>query len=435
MSRRLWAGALVMGGVAVAGCQPPPQAVPPTKPAVVLVSKPVSEEITDSEEFTGRTDSYQYVEVRARVNGYLDKILFKDGDEATEGEVLFQIDPRPYQAEVDRTAAALDQAEAHLKKADADHRRSQNLFARGVQSREDFDRITGDFEEAKAAVGVQHANNNLAKLNLDFTKVTAPIAGRLSRKQVDVGNLIQQDQTILTSIVREDPMFVYFDVDERTLLKIRRLVHEGQMRSRQESAVPVQVAFADEKGFPHEGKIDFSENRVDASTGTLRVRGVIANPRVSANKPRFLSPGLFVRCRLPLGDAHRSLLIPEQAVGTDQGRKFVYVVNAKNKVIYTPVEVGTFTEGLRVVNKGLRPEDMVVVSGLQRVRPGVEVDPKLADASLRAPADKPGAPKSGAPKADAPKTAARTADAAPPTPPAPAGPATAAARTPAARGL
>lgn len=430
MSRRLWAGLLLLEVGAVAGCQPAPPPVVQTKPAVVLVSKPVTQEITDSEEFTGRTDSFQYVEIRARVNGYLDGILFTDGSETTEGKQLFQIDPRPYQAEVDRTEAALDQAEAHQKKADADHKRSVSLFNRGVQSREDFDRVTGDFEEARAAVGVARANNNLARLNLNFTKVTAPISGRLSRKQVDKGNLIQADQTILTSIVREDPMYVYFDVDERTLLKIRRLIREDQMKSRNEAVVPVQVAFADEKGFPHKGIIDFTENRVDPSTGTLRVRGVIENPQVAPNKPRFLSPGLFVRCRLPLGEPRKSLLIPEQAVGTDQGRKFLYIINAKGEVTYRPVEVGTFTEGLRVVTKGLEPDEQVVVSGLQRIRPGAKVEAKLADATMRAPADKPGSPRPAAPKADASKTTGTAAAV-----PAPAYSPTTAARKPPAGGL
>ncbi len=412
MSRNVWACLAIAIGVSGVGCQ---QAKPPVvskEPPVVLVSQPVTEEVTDSEEFTGRTDAFQSVEVRARVTGYLDQIFFVDGTETTEGDKLFQIDPRPYQAEVDRTEAAVVQAEAQLKRADADHRRSVSLFNRGVQSREEFDRVTGDFEVAKAAIGIAKANRDLSKLNLGFTTVTAPIPGLLSRKQVDKGNLVKADETILTTIVRLDPMYVYFDVDERTLLRIRRMIGEGRVQSRNEAEVPVQVGFADEDGFPHSGKIDFSENRVDPSTGTLRVRGVIANPKSAPNKPRFLSPGLFVRTRLPLGQPHRSLMIPEQAVGTDQGRKFVYVVNAKNEVGYRPVEVGLLNKGLRVIDHGLTTGENVIVSGVQRVRPGLKVTPKLADATLRAPAEKPeAAAPPGDPKAK-PSGSAKPASAA-----------------------
>ena len=400
MSRRVWAIVLCAAGIAAQGCQKAAPPIAVTKPPVVLISQPVTEEVTDSEEFTGRTDAFQSVEVRARVSGYLDQILFVDGTETAEGAELFQIDPRSYQAEVDRTEASVVQSEAQLKRAEADHRRSISLFNKGVQSREDFDRITGDFEVAKAAIGIAKANRDLAKLNLGFTKVTAPIGGLLSRKQVDKGNLVKSDDTILTTIVRLDPMYVYFDVDERTLLRIRRLISDGRVQSRSEAEVPVNVGFADEEGFPHTGKIDFSENRVDPSTGTLRIRGVISNPKMDPNKPRFLSPGLFVRTRLPLGKPHKSLMIPEQAVGTDQGRKFVYVVNAKNEVSYRQVEVGLLNKGLRVIDKGLVAGENVVVSGVQRIRPGLKVEPKLADATLRAPAPKPAAPP-GDPKAKA----------------------------------
>ena len=410
MCRTRWVAILTLTGLLALGCDSAPPPVAKTSPAVVLVSLPVTDEITDFEEFTGRTDAYQFVEVRARVTGYLDKILFKDGDDVDEGKLLFQIDPRPYQAEVDRTVAAVEQSEAHLKRLEADHRRAVSLFNRGVLSREEFDRISGDYEEAKAAVGITKANINLARLNLGFTKVTAPISGRASRKQVDIGNLVKADDTILTTIVRLDPMYVYFDVDERTLLRIRRLIREGRMKSRNESEVPIFVGFADEDGFPHKGTLDFSENKVDPSTGTLRVRGLIENPKPANGKqPRFLSPGLFARTRLPLGAPHRSLLIPEQAIGTDQGRKFLYIVDAKNEVVYRPVDTGPFNEGLRVITKGLAPGERVVVSGLQRIRPGAKVEPKLADATLRAPAPTPTAAPRTIPTAAAPAPTAPAA--------------------------
>jgi len=281
---------------ALVGCENAKPPIAPTKPAVVLVSQPVSDEIVDYEEFTGRTDAFQFVEIRARVTGYLDKILFKDGSDVEEGAQLFLIDPRPYQAEVDRAEAAVIQSEAHRNTADANHRRAVTLFNRGVMSREEFDRITGDFEEAKAAVGIAKANRDRAKLDLGFTRVNAPISGRVSRRQVDIGHLVQADMTILTTIVKLDPMYVYFDIDERTMLRLRRLLASDQIRSLQEAEVPVLVGLSDESDFPHHGTINFSDNKVDSGTGTLRIRGIIANP-----KPRILSPGMFVRIRLPIG--------------------------------------------------------------------------------------------------------------------------------------
>ena len=298
------------------------------------------------------------VEVRARVNGYLEKVNFKDGDEVKEGAVLFEIDPRPYEAEVARTEAAVGQSEAHYKRLEADLKRARSLVARQAIGREEFDKIVGDYAEAGASVGIAKANRDLAKLNLGFTKVTAPISGRLSRRMVDPGNLVKADETILTSIVSLDPMYVYFDVDERTLLRFRRLIAEGKIKSRTQAEIPIFAALADEEGFPHKGIIDFSENRVDPNTGTLRVRAVIANPA-----PRVLSPGLFMRVRLPVGTPHKALLVAEQALGTDQGRKFLYVVKpgkdkdgkaVPNAAEYRPVNVGALHDGLRVVDRGPR---------------------------------------------------------------------------------
>ena len=296
--------------------------MPPPKPPVVMIAEPVVREVTDYEEgLVGQTAAVQMVEVRARVNGYLEKVNFKDGDEVKEGAVLFEIDPRPYDAEVARTEAAVGLSEAHYKRLEADLKRARSLVARQAIGREEFDKIVGDYAEAGASVGIAKANRDLAKLNQEFAKVTAPISGRLSRRMVDPGNLVQADETILTTIVSLDPMYVYFDVDERTLLRIRRLIAEGKIKSRTQAEIPIFAALADEEGFPHKGIIDFSENRVDPNTGTLRVRAVIANPA-----PRVFSPGLFMRVRLPVGNPHKSLLVAEQALGTDQGRKFLYVV-------------------------------------------------------------------------------------------------------------
>jgi membrane fusion protein, multidrug efflux system len=390
MCRRVWLTAVVLLGVPIAGCEDAKPKLAPTKPPVVLVSLPVLDEISDYEDFTGRTEAVFTVEVRARVTGYLDKVRFEDGTEVNEGDQLFEIDPRPYQAELDRSEATVVGGEAHLTRLEADFRRATNLFNRGAISREEFDRFAGDHAEAVAAVGIARANRDLAKLNLAFTKVTAPISGRLSRRLVDPGNLVKADETPLTTIVSLDPMYIYFDIDERTLLRLRRLVREGKMKSRQEEQMTVMVGLSDEEGFPQKGTINFTDNKVDPSTGTLRVRCVIANPKESNSQLRILSPGLFVHVRLPIGQPRQALLISEQALGTDQGRKFLYVVNDSNEVVYRPVRVGLLNDGLRVIEAGLTKGERVIISGLQRVRPGAKVEPKMADKSTPAVTAAPG---------------------------------------------
>jgi len=397
---------LLVSCAALGGCQgeQPPAAAP--KPPLVRVSMPVTDTVEDFEDFTGRTDAIYSVTVNARVTGYLDKVNFVDGTEVNEGDLLFEIDPRPYKADLDRTEANVLQSEAHLRRLEADQRRAMNLFSRGAISREEVDRIAGDYAESQAAVGVAKAERDLAKLSLEFTKVKAPIAGRLSRRMVDPGNLVKADETALTTIVSLDPLFVYFDVDERTVLRLRRLVREGRIRSRAESVIPILAELADEDDFPHRGEIDFSDNRIDASTGTLRLRGKIANP-----KPRVLSPGLFMRVRLPVGDPHKAILIPEQALGSDQGRKFIYVVKnvpeeVNDKVTGKPVKtgkmldlafkrevkVGSLNKGLRVIESGLDPQERVIVSGLQSVRERKPVKAEMLPAQFQASATPPAGP-------------------------------------------
>ena len=236
---------------------------------------------------------------------------------------------------------------------------------------------------------------DLAKLNLEFTKVTAPISGRLSRRLVDPGNLVQADETALTTIVSLDPMYVYFDIDERTLLRLRRLIREGRIKSRTEAEIPVLVGLSDEEGFPHRGVINFSDNRVDPSTGTLRVRGVIAKPQAGTGRSGSSPPGCSCACGCRSAPRTSRILIAEQALGTDQGKKFLYVVNDKNEVVYRPVKIGSLNEGKRVIEEGLAPGERVIVSGLQRVRPGVKVEPKSMEDSLHASTETPN--RSGTP--------------------------------------
>ncbi len=406
--RNLLIAALLSGCVG-AGCAKTQAKQGDPPPDEVLVSKPTVDEVTDFEEFIGHTDAMFSVEVRARVTGYLDKVNFNDGDEVEKGALLFTIDARPYQATFDQTHALLEQGNAKLTRLTADHRRADALLRRSAIGPEEYDRIQGDYAESKASIGAAKATLDMAQLNLDWTKVTAPISGRLSRRMVDPGNLVKLDETLLTTIVTLDPMYVNFDIDERTMLKIRRLIAEGRIKSRQEADVPILVGLSDEEDFPHKGTINFSDNKLDSSTGTLRVRGVIANP-----KPRLLSPGLFVRVRLPIGQAHKSVLIAEQAIGTDQGRKFVYVVNktklkSKDKatgkeierdaevVINQPIKVGSLYKGLRVIDQGLKLDDRVVVSGLQRVRQGKEVVARSFDDLNKGSDGKAGSKAAGSP--------------------------------------
>jgi RND family efflux transporter MFP subunit len=357
----------------------PPGSGQPGQPALeVLVSLPTVKEVNDYEDFTGRTEAVASVEVRARVTGYLDKVLFKEGSSVKEGERLFEIDPRTYGADLKRTEAVLQQAEAHVKRLQLDYHRAAGLLPTRAISQEDFDKIAGDRDEAAAAVRIAEAARDLAKLNLDFTKVTAPLSGRISRQLVDPGNMVKADETALTTIVSQDPVYAYFDSDERTTLRVRRLIRAGKMKSSRETEMPVLVGLVDEVDadgapqFPHTGTIDFVDNRVDAMTGTLRLRGVVPNP------DNLLSPGLFVRVRVPIGEPHPAVLVPEQALGSDQGQKFVYVVNDQSEAEYRRVTVGLLQGSLRVIDDGLKAGERVVVSGLQRVRPGVKVQAKPA---------------------------------------------------------
>jgi RND family efflux transporter MFP subunit len=390
--------ALVLAlSLGLAGCARAPSGAPTrAAPTPVSVSYPVEREITKYADFTGRLEAVYSVDVRSRVTGYLDEVNFKDGDEVNEGVSLFEIDPRPYKIDLDRTEGSAAQTEARLERLEADHRRVVALFNRGAVGREEFDRITGDYKEARASLNVARANRDMARLNIEFTKVRAPIGGLLSRRLADPGNLVQADVTTLTTIVSPDPMYLYFDIDERTVMKLRGLVREGKLRSREQGAVaPILAALAEEEGFPHKGVIDFSDNKVNPRTGTLRVRGVIENPVVKGKNFRLMSPGLFARVRMPLGESHRTLLVTERAIDTDQGQKILYVVDDKNKVDSRPVRLGAIHDGLRAIEDGLKSGERVIVVGLQQVRPGAVVEPKLVDMPVSSPR-RPGAVGVGA---------------------------------------
>jgi RND family efflux transporter MFP subunit len=352
-------------------------------PPEVKVSLPLSREVTDYEDFPGRTEAVNSVEIRARVTGYLTKVHFKEGADVKEGDVLFEIDARSYEAELARAEGNVAQSEGHLKRLNSDFQRASNLLAKSAMGREDYDRIVGDRTEATGAVAVAKAARDLAALNLSYTKVLAPLSGRISRRWIDPGNLVKADDTPLTSIVSLDPIYAYFDVDERTTLRLQRLVREGKGQWALGEGLPVLLGLADEEGFPRRGTINFSENRVDPDTGTWRLRALFANP------DRALNPGLFVRMRLPIGVPYKATLVSEQALSTDQGQKFVYVVDDANQVAYRRVKTGRLHDGLRVITEGLNPGEKVVVSGLQRVRQGIKVDPKVVDMPVVSDPDAP----------------------------------------------
>jgi RND family efflux transporter MFP subunit len=368
---------LVLGGcLALAGCARRP-AEAPAAPLAVTVSYPIEREITDYADFTARTAAVDSVEVRAHVWGYLDKVNFKEGAMVKKGDVLFELDPRPYVALLNQAKAKVTQDEAQLAFDEAEYRRNLQLVRTGAASRSDLDKSAAARGVDQANIAADKAAVVSAELNLEYTKVIAPVSGRASRYVVTVGNLVQSgDQgggTLLTTIVSVDPMWAYFDVDEYTVLRVRKLVREGKADSPRDRVVPVSLGLANEDGFPHPGTIDFVDNQVNAKTGTMRLRGVFDN------KEQVLTPGMFGRVRVPIGRAHKALLVSERALDADQGQKIVYVVNDKNEVVARPIQLGMLQNGLREITDGLQPRDRVIVVGLQDVRPGAVVEPKVVD--------------------------------------------------------
>ncbi len=367
----------------VCGCaKPTPELAAPKAPEVV-VQNPTTADIVDYEDFTGRTEPVNSIDIRAQVSGYLDTVHFKDGADVQAGDPLFDIDPRIYVATVDSAKASVSQAQALMDRLGRDFERMTRLRSSGAASQEEIDRITGDRAEADGALAVAKAALKLAETNLGYTKINAKFAGRLSRRMVDPGNIVKANDTLLTNLVALDPIYATFDIDERTLLKYRRLIEDGKVSSARSTAIEVQIALADEETFTRAGTIDFVDNQVDANTGTLRTRATVPNPKL------LLSPGLFVRVRVPVGPERKVTLIPEEALASDQGQKYVYLVNDKDEVVYRRVKLGRQVDRLRVIEEGISPTDRVIVSGLQRVRPGVKVIPKTTDTTPPSPSAKP----------------------------------------------
>jgi RND family efflux transporter MFP subunit len=372
---------LIVLGIALCGglgCKPRTPPVAQTPPPVVTVSQPIEKEIIDYDFYTGRTEASKTVEVRARVRGELFKVLFEDGAFVKAGDPLFEIDPRPYKAELDAAVAQKAAAEAKRQEADVEYKRTEDLVRRKAAAEADLlawaaKRGVFEAEAKKADAAIEQA-----KLNLGFTSIKAPITGRISRSLVNEGNLVNSGggDTLLTTIVAIDPMYVYFDVNEPALLRYQRQAQadaKGKRESVKEANIPVAMGLAlDEDRFPFEGTLDFAESKVDPETGTLRVRGVFPN------KDRRLTPGLFAKVRVPVSDPYKALLVTDRAIGTDQGQKYLLVVNDENKAEYRVVAPGRLDGDLRIFRPGrnLKPGEWVVVNGLQRVRPGIEVKPE-----------------------------------------------------------
>jgi RND family efflux transporter MFP subunit len=348
--------------------QPPPE---------VTVSQPVTKNITEWDEYTGRFDAVEAVEVQARVSGYLDKVNFTDGQEVKAGDLLFEIDPRPYERALEQAKAELNQATVRVSNASLDVERGRPLLKSDYISKKTFDDRENIVREAQAAVKVGEARVKAAELDLSFCRITAPISGRISRTLVTPGNYVSggsstSSATVLTTIVTQDPIYIYFDVSENNALKYTRLSEASGKGASGMVGATVGVALPDEKGFPHTGKLDFLDNRLDQGTGTLRARAVIPN------KEALFSPGLFARLRLQGSPEYAAVMLPDEAIGTDQASRFVYVVGADDVPHRRIVELGPLVDGLRVIRKGLSAEDWVVIRGQQRVRPDQKITPKRA---------------------------------------------------------
>jgi membrane fusion protein, multidrug efflux system len=362
---------VVLSGALLPACgrtSAQPADPPPPK---VTVAKAIGREVTEWDEFTGRLEAVNTVAIRPRVSGYVSAVRFTEGAIVRKGDVLFQIDARPFQAEVDRLRAEVVRAKATVQRASSELHRAERLTAENAMSNEEHERRASFAQESEAQVSAVEAALRAAELNLEFTRVTAPIDGRVSRAIVTEGNLVSSgpgEATLLTTLVSLDPIYASFDADEQSYLRYLALSREGQRAGRGEPGLPIRMALASDQDFPREGTMNFLDNRIDPATGTIRGRAIFRNG------DRALTPGLFVRLRVPSGAAQPGVLIQDRAVGTDLDKRFVLVVPADHVVQYRIVTLGPLVNGLRLVRSGLQPEDLVIVNGLQRVRPGAHVD-------------------------------------------------------------
>jgi RND family efflux transporter MFP subunit len=360
--------ALAAGGCGNSGggaqSAPPPQ---------VSVAKVLERRVKDWDEFTGRLQAVETVEIRPRVSGYIDKVAFTEGGQVKGGDLLFVIDPRPYKAETDRAAADLKRYKTSLDLARIELTRVQRLKDSGAVSEEELDERRSTVAQAEANSAGAAAALEAATLNLNFTRVTSPITGRVSRAEVTRGNLVtggSNGGTLLTSVVSMDPMYLYFEGDEQSYLRYSQMARSGERPSSRDAANPVRVGLANEEGFPHTGKVDFVDNQLNPQTGTIRARAVLDN------KDGLYTPGMFARVQLLGSSEYSAVLIEDRAVNTDQNQKYVLLLGANNQVEYRRIKLGRVIDGLRIVREGLKAGDIVIVNGAQRAHPGVTVTPQ-----------------------------------------------------------
>lgn len=395
--------------VAIAGCQKAPPTIAKGKDPEVEFERPLTQEVTDHEDFTGHIEAIPTVELRAQVTGYLKATHFKEGSDVHEGDLLFEIDTTVYDAELARAKALVAQAEARHERLTNDYNRVLRVGDKGTVTQEEVDRIKGDRAEAFAAIGVARAGQRVAEQNVAFTKINAPITGRIGKRMIDPNNLVKANETALARIDSLDPIYATFDIDEHTVLRLRELIREGKVPSARTNPTKVTITLADESPDHRRkfrdlvGVIDFSDPRFESGTGTLRIRAKLNNVpltvspamqfalswatqliggynlRAHMSPGMLLSPGMFARIRLPIGNPRSALLVREEALGSDQGQRYVFVLDSKDEVVYRAVRLGPQVGRLRVIEEGLASDDRVIVRGLQRVRPGVKVVAKPAE--------------------------------------------------------
>lgn len=364
------------------GCSSKPPAAPP--PQAVTVAEVPERNITEWDEFTGRLEAVDAVEIRPRVSGYIRRIAFNEGNGVKKGQVLFEIDPRPYQAELARAEAELERARTGAALAAREVTRAQQLVNAQAISREEFDTRTAAESQGDASVRAAEAAVATARLDLEWTRVRSPITGRVGRAEVTPGNLVHAgpgDATRLTTVVSIDPIYAYFEGDEQTYLKYAALARNGSRPNSRDNRSPIYLGLSNEEGFPHKGYVDFVDNQLNPEAGTIRLRAVFSN------KDHLFTPGLFARIRLVGSGTYLAKLVLDRAIGTDQDKKFVLVVKPDSTVDYRSVQLGRLVDGLRVVSSGLEPGEQIVINGLQRVRPGMKVAPTKAPMAVDSTVD------------------------------------------------